>query len=163
ALVSGVVNADVYKVRDGQIVAKTIATKRLAIEALPSGGTREREINAQQQQQATLTDGQAVRLAEIGRRIEAHFAHPQDIAWCLVDGDFQIVQSRPITTLFPIPVADDDANHVYVSVGHQQMMTDAMKPLGISTWRLTSPGHMREAGGRPFVDVSRQLASRAGR
>ena len=42
------------------------------------------------------------------------------------------VQSRPITTLFPIPVAGDGENHVYLSVGHQQMMTDAMKPLGLS-------------------------------
>ena len=71
-----------------------------------------------------------MRLAQLGRRIEAHFGRPQDIEWCLADGDFQFVQSRPITTLFPIPVAGDDENHVYVSVGHQQMMTDAMKPLG---------------------------------
>ena len=58
------------------------------------------------------------RLAQLGRRIEAHFGQPQDIEWCLVDDTFQIVQSRPITTLFPIPVASDQDNHVYVSVGH---------------------------------------------
>src|SRR3954468_3198476 len=38
ALVSGLVNADVYTVRDGELVAKTIAAKRLAIQASPSGG-----------------------------------------------------------------------------------------------------------------------------
>jgi pyruvate,water dikinase len=48
-----------------------------------------------------------VRLAQLGRRIEAHFGRPQDIEWCLVDDGFQIVQSRPITTLFPIPAAGD--------------------------------------------------------
>jgi rifampicin phosphotransferase len=37
-------------------------------------------------------------------------------------------QSRPITTLFPIPETGDEENHVYVSVGHHQMMTDTMKP-----------------------------------
>ena len=36
ALVSGLVNADAYQVRDGEIVAKTVATKQLAIHALPS-------------------------------------------------------------------------------------------------------------------------------
>ncbi len=46
-----------------------------------------------------------MQLAQLGRRIEAHFGRPQDIEWCLVDDDFQIVQSRPITTLFPIPAA----------------------------------------------------------
>ncbi|MEU4746695.1 phosphoenolpyruvate synthase, partial [Actinosynnema sp. NPDC023658] len=67
--------------------------------------------------------------------------------------------TRPITTLFPIPEADDDDNHVYISVGHQQMKTDPMKPLGLSLWQLTTPRPMAEAGGRLFVDATRQLAS----
>src|SRR6185312_4332981 len=81
------------------------------------------------------------------------------VEWCLVDEDFHIVQSRPITTLFPIPDANDREHHVYVSVGHQQMMTDAMKPLGLSYWNMTTPRPMSVAGGRLFVDVTRLLAS----
>ena len=88
---------------------------------------------------------------------------PQDIEWCLVDDGFQFVQSRPITTLFPIPEAGDRENHVYISVGHQQMMTDPMKPLGISFWQLTAGRPMYEAGGRLFVDVAQGLASPASR
>jgi pyruvate,water dikinase len=141
ALVSGLVNADVYRVRDGAVVAEAAAAK----------------------QQPALTDAQIVRLAALGRRIEAHFGHPQDIEWCLVDDGFQIVQSRPITTLFPIPAASDQGNHVYVSVGHQQMMTDPMKPLGLSVWQLTTSRPMSEAGGRLFVDVTRELGSPASR
>ena len=80
ALVSGLVDADAYKVRDGVIVAK-----------------------AQRQEQPALTDAQVVELARLGRRIEARFGRPQDIEWCLSDDGFEIVQSRPITTLFPIP------------------------------------------------------------
>ena len=159
ALVSGLVNADVYKVRDGEVVARTIGTKRLAFHPLLAGGTREEAIELERQQQPALTDAQVVRLARLGRRIEGHFGRPQDIEWCLVDDDFQIVQSRPITTLFPIPEAEDGENHVYVSVGHQQMMTDAMKPLGLSFWQLTTPRPMAEVGGRLFVDVTRILAS----
>ena len=147
ALVSGLVNADVYKVRDGQVIAKTIATKKLAIQAAPAGGTQEQAIEPERQKQPALTDSQVVRLAQLGRRIEAHFGCPQDIEWCLVDNGFQIVQSRPITTLFPIPAAGDRENHVYVSVGHGQMMTNAMKPLGISLWQLTAGRPMYEAGG----------------
>ena len=64
---------------------------------------------------------------------------------------------------FPIPEIGDDANHVYVSVGHQQMMTDAMKPLGLSVWTLTALPPMHEAGGRLFVDVTERLAAPASR
>jgi phosphoenolpyruvate synthase/pyruvate phosphate dikinase len=159
ALVSGLVNADVYKVRDDEVVARTVATKQLAIQASPAGGTQKQAIEPERQQQPALTDAQVVRLAQLGRRIEAHFGRPQDIEWCLVNDDFHIVQSRPITTLFPIPAAGDGENHVYVSVGHQQMMTDAMKPLGISLWQLTAMGPMYEAGGRLFVDVTQPLGS----
>jgi pyruvate,water dikinase len=163
ALVSGLVNADVYKVRDGEVVAKAVATKRLAIHASPAGGTQQQAIEPERQQQPALTDAQVVRLAQLGRRIEAHFGRPQDIEWCLVDDGFHIVQSRPITTLFPIPAAGDRENHVYVSVGHQQMMTDPMKPLGLSLFQLTAGRPMYEAGGRLFIDVTRGLASPASR
>jgi pyruvate,water dikinase len=159
ALVSGLVNADMYKVRDGEVVAKAVATKQLAIRASPGGGTQEEAIDPERQEQPALTDAQVVRVAQLGRRIEAHFGHPQDIEWCLVDDDFQIVQSRPITTLFPIPAVGDQENHVYISVGHQQMMTDPMKPLGLSFWQMTTPRPMYEAGGRLFVDVVRDLGS----
>jgi len=163
ALVSGLVNADSYKVRDGEVVARAVAAKRLAIHPLPGGGTQEEPIDPGRQQQPALSDAQVLRLAQLGRRIEERFGQPQDIEWCLVDDGFQIVQSRPITTLFPIPAARDRENHVYVSVGHQQMMTDPMKPLGLSVWKLTSPAAMSDAGGRLFVDVTPRLASPASR
>lgn len=163
ALVSGLVNPDVYKVRGDEVVARAIANKQRAIHASPAGGTQEQAIEPARQDQPALTDAQVVRLARLGRRIEAHLGRPQDIEWCLVDDDFHIVQSRPITTLFPIPEAGDQENHVYVSVGHQQMMTDPMKPLGLSLWQMTTPRPMSEAGGRLFVDVTRALASPASR
>lgn len=134
-LVTGVVKADVYKVRDGAIVEQAPAAKPV------------------------LSAPQVVQLARLGRRVEAHFGDPQDIEWCVDDDGFQVVQCRPITTLFPIPAADDGENHVYLSVGHQQMMTDPMKPLGLSFWQMTTPRPMAEAGGRLFIDVASRLAS----
>jgi rifampicin phosphotransferase len=139
ALVSGRVNPDVLKIRADEVVA------------------------AQRQERPALTDEQAVRLVRLGRRIEAHFGRPQDIEWCLDDDGFHVVQSRPISTLFPVPETGDGENRVYLSVGHQQMMTDAMKPLGLSVWRLTAMAPMHEAGGRLFVDVTPHLATPAGR
>jgi pyruvate,water dikinase len=137
ALVSGRVNPEVYRVGDGE--------------------------ETEPHRPGVLTDEQVTRLAALGRRIEAHFGRPQDIEWCLADGELWFVQSRPITTLFPIPAAKDPERHVYVSVGHQQMMTDAMRPLGLSFWQMTTPRPMAEAGGRLFVDVTPILASSASR
>jgi pyruvate,water dikinase len=163
ALVSGIVSADTYKVRDGQIADKRIATKLKAIYGRKEGGTVTQPVDPKQQHTQVLTDEQILRLAQLGRQIEAHFGCPQDIEWCLAENTIYIVQSRPITTLYPIPEADDDENHVYISVGHQQMMTDPMKPLGMSIHLLITPAPMRKAGGRLFVDIARQLASSAGR
>jgi pyruvate,water dikinase len=165
ALVSGLVNADVYKVSNGKVIDKRISTKKLAVYPLKDGGTKQREIGAEQQNSQALRDDQIIHLEQTGRRIEQHFGQPQDIEWCLVDDSHRIyiVQSRPITTLFPIPLTNDNENHVYVSVAHQQMMTDAMKPLGLSFFLTSSRGHMRQAGGRLFVDITSMLASSEGR
>jgi phosphoenolpyruvate synthase/pyruvate phosphate dikinase len=160
ALVSGLVNADNYKVREGKILDKKISTKKLAMYALKEGGTRQEEIEFSRQTKQALSDEQILELARMGRAIEAHFGQPQDIEWCLADDVFYVVQSRPITTLYPIPggpEAGDGENHVYISVGHNQMMTDAMKPLGLSFFQFTA--NARVAGGRLFVDVTQQLAS----
>src|SRR6201991_1241036 len=159
AMVSGLVNADNYKVRSGKVIDKKISTKKLAIYALKDGGTKEQEIEPERQNRQALTDEQILQLERIGRKIEEHFGGPQDIEWCLVDDTFYIVQSRPITTLYPIPETNDQENHIYISVGYQQMMTDAMKPLGLSFFLLTTPALMRTAGGRLFVDVTPMLAS----
>ena len=163
AIVSGLVNTDNYKVNNGKVIDKKISTKTLAVYALKDGGTIEQEIEQDRQNQQALTDMQILQLEQMGRKIEAHFGCPQDIEWCLVDDTFYIVQTRPITTLYPLPEATDSENHVYVSVGHQQMMTDAMRPLGLSFFMLMTPATMRKAGGRLFVDITNMLASPAGR
>lgn len=163
AMVAGLVNADNYKVYNGKVTDKKISAKKLAIYALKDGGTKQQEIEPEKQASQALTDEQILQLEHTGRKIEAHFGSPQDIEWCLADDVFYIVQSRPITTLFPIPETNDQENHVYVSVGHQQMMTDPIKPLGLSIWLLTTRAPMRTAGGRLFIDITSMLASPAGR
>jgi phosphoenolpyruvate synthase/pyruvate phosphate dikinase len=136
ALVSGLVRPDGYKVREQQVIEKV---------------------------GEALSPAQILRLAALGRRIEAHFGAPQDIEWCLCQDTFYILQSRPITSLFPLPEVNDENNHVYVSVGHQQMMTDAMTPLGLSVWQHTAARPMLTAGGRLFVDLAPDFASPARR
>jgi pyruvate,water dikinase len=163
ALVSGLVNADIYKVRDGKILDKKISTKKLAIYTLENGGTEEREIEPGQRNRQTLTDQQIQQLERMGRTIEAYFGCPQDIEWCLCENQFYVVQSRPITTLYPAPENTDGKNRVYMSYSHRQMMTDAFKPLGVYFFQqiqkhLGAP-ELSVLGGRFYKDVSHDLAS----
>ena len=161
ALVSGLVNSDIYKVRDGNIFDKKLSAKKLAVYALEKGGTEEREIEPKRQNEQTLTDEQILQLGAMGRKIEAYFGCPQDIEWCLSEDEFFILQSRPITTLYPIP-KNDGRSRVYMSVGHHQMMTEAFKPLGMSFIRFLSfwwGENLEIAGGRFYKDITHDLSS----
>ena len=164
ALVSGLVNPDTYQVRESIIVDKKIAAKKLAVYALAKGGTEERDILPQQQNEQTLNDEQILQLEGLGRKIEACFGSPQDIEWCLDEDTFYILQSRPITALYPLPDVNDGKNRIYVSFGHIEMMTEPIKPLGMYFCQLLFKNNiLGKAGGRLFIDYTYDLASPMGR
>ena len=172
ALVSGIVSADLYRVdqRTDQLVDVQIGDKPIAIRPLPDGGTERVTLSEDQRRARVLTDGQAIALARLGRRIAAHYGAPQDVEWCIdAAGDIFVVQARPITSLFPLPVPGpgpaDGALHVYASFGHVQVMTDPMPPLALSVLRTLMPfgkrdqptienPYMATAGGRLYLDLT---------
>ncbi|MBI9109340.1 MAG: phosphoenolpyruvate synthase [Spirochaetales bacterium] len=164
AIVSGLVSPDIYKVRGNKIINKKIAAKNIAIYALEDGGIEERKIEPDLINKQTLTDEQILRLEQTGRQIETYFSCPQDIEWCLSENQFYIVQSRPITTLYPIPKVTGGEAHVFLSSGHMQMMTAPIKPLGMSFFKSVlglSPS--QEIGGRLYADMTHDLATPLGR
>lgn len=175
ALVSGIVSADLYQVKSGSIMSKQVSEKKLAIYSLPEGGTIKREIPSEQQLQQALPDDRILELAGIGRIIEHHYGAPQDIEWALAQGTLYILQSRPITALYPIPrpEGEDAGLRVFISFGHLQNMTDAIKPLGISVLRTLIPvGKKGEvgsestillpAGSRLYIDPTNMLRTKFG-
>ncbi|HUN78568.1 MAG TPA: phosphoenolpyruvate synthase [Solirubrobacteraceae bacterium] len=102
AVVSGSVSPDRYVVRksDLAIVTREVRPKELAIEVVEGGGTRTRELSAQEGSRPVLSDEEVTRLAELGMRIEAHYGAPQDTEWAFdADGAAWMLQSRPITTI----------------------------------------------------------------
>jgi phosphoenolpyruvate synthase/pyruvate phosphate dikinase len=168
ALVSGLVSADLYQVRSGTITLKKIGRKKIAIFSLPEGGTVTQDLPEDMQERQALDDGQIIRLAALGEKIKKHYGSEQDIEWCYAAGSFFIVQSRPITSLYPlphVPVAQGESPHLLISSGHQQMMTDAMKPMALSVWRTMFPfgkSSLRSeseliytAGGRLYIDITK--------
>ncbi|MDN4592822.1 phosphoenolpyruvate synthase [Polycladomyces subterraneus] len=164
AIVSGMVSADLYKVKDGNIIQKNISEKKIAVFSLPEGGTVKKDLPPDQQTKQALSDSQILRLAELGKRIEKHFGSPQDIEFCIENGKIFVVQSRPITSLYPLPDIPQEPLRVMFSFGHVQMMTNAMKPLGLSVLRTIFPKNVfLEAGGRLFVDPTEVLRTKLGR
>jgi rifampicin phosphotransferase len=162
AIVSGLVSADLYKVKADQIISKKISEKILAIVPIPEGGTKTIELSKEQQSRQVLSDEQILQLAQLGNEVERHFGSPQDIEFCVEKGEVYVVQSRPITSLYPLPDVVREPLRVLISLGHIQMMTEPMKPLGVSVFRTIFPFGKQEgatessvvlpAGGRLYVD-----------
>ena len=176
ALVSGLVSADLYRVdkRHRVILDKKIADKKRMIRPLPGGGTEEVALDDAQRHAQVLDDDTILRLAEIGLRVEAHYGSPQDIEWCIADDTCFVVQSRPVTTLFPVPetLAGDDRLHAYFCFNHIQGMTDPIPEMGLDLIRTVYPfgkgGQTRPhtrylvaAGGRLYHDCTEALQLRS--
>ena len=170
ALVSGLVSADLYKIEksSNSIFKKKIGDKKIAIIPIEGGGTKTVNLNPLESAKTTLNDNQIITLTKLGKEIEKHFASPQDIEWALADSEFYITQSRPITSLYPLPKPDSEPHKIYISLNHFQMMTDAMPPLSLSLFRSIIPvgrdeetfqsAYVQTAGGRLYGEFSSVLS-----
>ncbi len=69
ALVSGLVNADIYKVRGGRVIDRKTGDKNLAVYALKDGGIKEQEVPPEERQGQVLTDEEIFQLERIGRKL----------------------------------------------------------------------------------------------
>ena len=104
-IVSGDVTPDTYIVNksDMQIVSKEIAAQEWKLIKSATGRFEEANIKVPltvaEQQQQKIPDADIFALAEIGRRLEAHYEFPQDIEWAKEKGHLYIVQTRPVTTI----------------------------------------------------------------
>ena len=65
----------------------------------PGGAVVREELLGSDADARVLDDHQAIQLAELGVRIEAHYGEPQDMEWAISEGRIHILQSRPVTTL----------------------------------------------------------------
>lgn len=172
ALVSGRVSADLYKIRKHTWTLEETKTgdKAIAIRSIEGGGTFEEELSEEMRHQQVMTMEQLQELARLGTCIEQHYGSLQDIEWCIEDEILYIVQSRPITSLYPSlqDLPTDPSLHVYACFNHFQVMLDPIKPLGRSILSLLLPigksgqvsTHSRmitSAGSRIFIDFTEMM------
>lgn len=136
ALVSGQVEPDHYVVDtlNHQIISKTLGAKRISTRSKEGGGVQVIEENAEQTQ--ALSDDDIRHLVWIGGQIQKEYGFPQDIEWALAQGQTFILQSRPITSLFPLPKESFDPLIVWFSLGAFQGVLSAITPLGRDMLRM---------------------------
>jgi rifampicin phosphotransferase len=145
ALVSGQVEPDHYvvDVYRNAVVGKTLGAKEQATRARPGGGVEMILENASTRQ--ALTDPQILQLAGQGRSIQREYSFPQDVEWAYVDGRCYILQSRAITSLFPLPEETYDPLLVWFSFGAVQGLVGPITPIGQDAIR-----HVFAGGARLF-------------
>ena len=107
-----------------------------------------------------IDDTRLLELARLGERIERHFGRPQDIEWAVDSERTWIVQSRDITTLYPLPadLPDPDRDlRVFLSANVAQGVFQPLTPMGLQTFRLMSSA-FATAVGKPPRDVDAGVA-----
>lgn len=183
ALVAGQVEPDHYVVhRNGQrpdrsTIEKELGAKAIAIEGDAGGGTVTRQLDARERQ--ALPDDAIVELAHLGRQVTDILDGPQDIEWAWADDTLHLLQSRPITSLYPLPDRlPAEPPRALMSFGAAQGMLDPITPLGrdviygLATLIIRNMGYavsrdsqrlFYSAGERIFVNVTGAIRSRLGR
>ncbi|MGN9778937.1 PEP/pyruvate-binding domain-containing protein [Micromonospora sp. H33] len=107
-----------------------------------------------------LTPTQLAELHALGQRLQHHFGSPQDVEWAYdQDGTLWVLQSRPITTLFPPPPATDKPQpRVYLEFGHVQGMLQPVTPMGMSSLKALIAAMLAALGVRvDIVDIDGRL------
>jgi pyruvate,water dikinase len=94
AVVSGRVTPDRFALeRDsGAVLEQQVHDK--AVEVTANGV---RDVPPERRSQACLDDVRLKKLAELGRRVEGFYGSPRDVEWAFAEGQFWLLQARPIT------------------------------------------------------------------
>jgi pyruvate,water dikinase len=141
ALVAGHVEPDHYVVdKDNRkFLTKTLGSKKITIEGKIGGGVK--KIESEPDGQQAISDETILSLADLGEKVEELYDFPQDIEWGYVDGETHVLQSRPITSLFPIPAGMSSTPlRVMFSFATIQGIMEPLTPLGQDAIRLIFAG-----------------------
>jgi pyruvate,water dikinase len=99
AVVAGLVIPDHFRLdRSGQVLERKAGRKRIAIRALPNGGTFEEPVEAAEATRICLDDGQLAALGELALGCEKVYGPRRDIEWAIQDGVLYLLQCRAVTT-----------------------------------------------------------------
>lgn len=155
---------------------------------MTTGELRAQRLGDKAQGGPCLSTAQLRELVAMGARVEAHYRAPQDIEFAFDEaGRLWLTQTRPITTLFPIPAhsggAPPDASdlRVYLSATADEGVTRPITPIGLTAFRMlagaaaellwgtgprdrtSGPDMVAEAALRTYYDITAIVRSSLGR
>jgi pyruvate,water dikinase len=100
AVVDGSIDCDLFVIsrkRPLQVFSKDITLKCRKFVCYKKEGVCRIDLTDENQDVPSITDNQAIQLAEIAIQIETHYGYPQDIEWAIDDqGTIYLLQCRPL-------------------------------------------------------------------
>jgi len=155
ALVSGQVEPDHFVVdtASGVIVGKTLGAKKISTRSKTGGGVE--TITEDGGERQTLSDEDIRQLAELGGQVQQEYEFPQDIEWAFAQGKQYLLQSRAITSLYPLPEQDDFT--IWFSFGAVQGVLAPITPLGSDTFQCVFAGGAQIFGVHVAYDEQKVL------
>jgi phosphohistidine swiveling domain-containing protein len=182
AIVGGQVSPDQWIIQkesytpvETHISRKDVMTKSI------EEGTSTEETPQELQEKPVLTQEDIEILCKEAQKTESYFNFPQDIEWVYAEGTFYLVQTRPITSLFPLPQPEpdpEDGLRIYASLNIAgQGITEPLTPMGLEAFRLLYYGFSRIvwgdralkypkwvpiSAGRMYLDLTSLLGTRIG-
>lgn len=179
AIVSGEVNPDQYTIdkKSGKILIKEIASKEMLCQYSRSG-IEYVKVDESRKSISCLEEKHIKAIVETTNKIEKYFGRPQDIEFAFDSHDeIFIVQSRDITTLFPMDALEQDGKlRAYLSAGTVLLgIREPFTPLGFDMMSQMFPtminvmtnqkkpldnSFVRYNGCRLFVDMTYLMSSK---
>ncbi|ALG14684.1 PEP/pyruvate-binding domain-containing protein [Kibdelosporangium phytohabitans] len=165
AVVSGDVTPDTYTLAGGAV--RSVIAEKTVMTVLTADGTATDPVPVPKRCQRVLSDDQVRELGALGRRIEQVCGTPVDVEWAVHDGQFTILQARPVTTLpVPFEVWNDTllGDYLWTCANLREAVPSVMTP---ATWSLARSfalppiaGHPTSGniGGRFYLNVSTAMA-----
>ncbi|MTI65486.1 MAG: hypothetical protein FH753_02685 [Firmicutes bacterium] len=171
AIVSGIVTPDQwivnkknYKILEEKISSKIIMSFR------KDSGTEFVDVAKEKWKQSSLDENEVYKLSKLAQIAEDHFGFPQDIEWVCCNNKFYLVQSRPITTLFPKLEIKGNSEKLRVYINFllsDKVMPEPLTPIGEDMWkkalkynilnrknRNKPTPFLKSATGRVFIDAT---------
>jgi len=129
AVVTGKVTPDrfVLDAWNEGIRSREISEKRTMVVPAHPSGVKEVEVPEEKRTQATLTEEQLLQLMRLGYDVQEIYGYPQDIEWALYEGEFYILQSRPLTSYAFTPEIGQ-----WTSANCREVMPGFITPLSFS-------------------------------
>lgn len=100
AIVSGSITPDRYLVdkKELKILGREIQKQKWQIKRA-GNKNKHIQISKRLQEAQKISDQEILELAELAKKIESHYKHPQDIEWAIESNKVWLLQTRPVTAL----------------------------------------------------------------